>query len=306
MAQADAEDGQLADAGLHLLLHAGQRGGIAGAIAEEEALEAPVRQLRSGGIPGEHFEVQAHGRQLIEDAQLDAAIQHRHTEGAAGVQLVAVLAAHLGAEGLAGHVRQGLRLGHPRVEAAVQLRPDERRLGSLVTQVLGERPGVEIGHHGNVVALEPARQVTLAAGVVRRKGQAAAEQARGPGPGALVEVGVDAVDALLGEGHADHLPRETRIREDLLVARHGGGEHRLAAAPEAQRRPPPEDGSVLQDQVRAHVPPSLSNRGARLCLTARWGLRGTSRAAWAGGPPGPCQEPCKNPAKAKPSRGGEK
>ena len=264
MAQADAEDRQLAQAGRHLCLHGRQGTGIAGAVAQEQPLEAAVGQLRGGGVPGEDLQVQARSHQLVQDALLDATVQDRHPQGAARVQLVALPTADLGTEGLAHHVRQGSGLGHTRRQVPVPLGPDERGLGPVIPQVLGEGPGVQVGKHGDAVPLQPARQVPGGAVVVGRPGDAAAEEARGPGAGALVQVGVDAVDPLLREGHADHLAGKAGIREDLLVASHGRGEDGLARPSKPQRRPPPEDRSVLEDQVRMHVAPSGALQKPRL------------------------------------------
>ena len=63
---------------------------------------------------------------------------------------------------------------------------------------------------------------------------------------------MNAVDALLREGHGHQLARETGVREDLLIATHGRGEDRLPTASESQWRAPTEGGTVLQDQMGPH------------------------------------------------------
>jgi hypothetical protein len=59
VAQADAEDGQLADAGRHFPAHAGQRRRVPGPVAKKKPAEAGGGELAGRGVPGEHFQVEA-------------------------------------------------------------------------------------------------------------------------------------------------------------------------------------------------------------------------------------------------------
>ena len=98
----------------------------------------------------------------------------------------------------------------------------------LAAEYLGKRPGVHTLDAGDIVFLQVAAQVALAAEVAPTGGQMADHKGLHPGPAGLVVLAVYAVVADEGVGHDHALPGVGGVREDLLIAGHGGVEHHLA------------------------------------------------------------------------------
>ena len=78
MAQADAEDGLLADQLAHLLRLGFERLGIAGAVREKHAVGLQRQHVFGGGPRGHHRDAAAHVHQPPQNVALDAEIVGDH------------------------------------------------------------------------------------------------------------------------------------------------------------------------------------------------------------------------------------
>src|SRR5271169_1632197 len=85
-------------------------------------------------------------------------------------------------------------------------------------QVAHQRSGIDLGEHGNLVALQILLRNFLRAPVGADAGKLANDQALDVGPGRFVVVGVGAVIADLGIGENYNLPGIGGVGEYFLVA----------------------------------------------------------------------------------------
>jgi hypothetical protein len=108
----------------------------------------------------------------------------------------------------------------PRHEATV--------LGTRIAQAPGELARVDIGDRHHATRAQPRRKIHLAAPVAGCDRRFAHDQASSEHPfGLVVECGAAGIaDVRIGQRH--QLARVGRIREDFLIAGHGGVEHHFA------------------------------------------------------------------------------
>ena len=236
VAQADAEDGQLA---MELPDQVNDRHHIlrvARAVGQEQPVRGEGQDGFGGGVVGHHGHVAAEFVQLAHDVQLDAAVHRHHVEpvvGRAGVPLLfAGNPAHLvGGHLVAPEDFHGFLVG--RVGGG-----DQHLLASLVPDDAGEPSGVHALDAGDAVFLQDFRQRF---GVAEVGGHVVVfphdHAAHGGGFGFVVLVG-DAVVADQRIGHHHRLGGVAGVGHDFLIPRHGRVEHDLVHRVHVGPEPP--------------------------------------------------------------------
>ena len=226
VAQADPEDGDLAEQAGHHVHHRPQGGGVAGPVGQEHPVGAPGEDV--GGRCGrrDHLDVEPPGGELGEDVPLDPEVVGDDVAGAAGADTEGVVR---------GHIHPQLPPLHSPVGGGEVTQlvgppdwPDRRRHRPCGAEPPGEHAGVHLadGHDpaiGEVIGqrpLCPPARVTPGHRPHHQGGTAA-------GGGLVVGVG-DTVVPDVGGGHHHHLPGVRGVGDHLLVAGHGGVEDRFA------------------------------------------------------------------------------
>src|SRR5271166_2735133 len=236
MAEADAEDGDLAHHAADVLLCVGHRLGIAGAVGEEDTVGLHGQHIFGAGGCGNDGHATRFANQAAKDVLLDAvvvghhavlgcAIFHAHDLGrlvgahafvplidtGRGDLLGQVSAVHLGYRARLGDQLFGVKLkgGYDTTHHA---------MGAEMTH---ESAGVDFGKHGDFVALEVLLCDLLRAPVGANAGELADNQALDIRSGRLIVVGVGAVVADLGVGENYDLAGVGGIGEDFLIAGDG-------------------------------------------------------------------------------------
>ncbi len=185
VAQADAEDGHLAEQladGVRGVAHGGR---VAGSVGQEHAVGLASQHLGGRG-GGRHHLDGGDLAQLGQDGPLDAEVVGHHPTGAVADRV------RLGA-GDGGHQVDavGARLGPGRVGQLVDRGGAEGAgHGARGAQVAGQATGVDPGDAGQVVVAQEAVQVVLAAPVAAPPGQVADDDARAAGPALSSSSGV--------------------------------------------------------------------------------------------------------------------
>ena len=138
------------------------------------------------------------------------------------------LDAHAARELQPGHARQRLRLGDEGVVVQV-VRRDDGVHDALLADVPHEPARVHAADADEPVALHPRRQRLLGRAVGGRLAEGAHDEARHLGAVALGGRLEGAVVADVGVRHHHELADVAGVRQDLLIAAHGGVEAQLAA-----------------------------------------------------------------------------
>ncbi len=233
VAEADAEDRDLAEQAPDGLGRGGHRRGVAGAVGQEDAVGLAGQHLVGRG-PGGHDLDGGQAAEVAQDRGLHAEVVGHDPAGAVA-DGVGLGAADDGGQVLAvgaGLVEGGL------LEGGLVGRAEGAGHGPGVADVAGQAPGVDPGDAGHTVAGQEGVEVVLGPPVAAAPGQLADDHAAAEGPGALVVVGRDPVVADVGIGEGDHLPGVGGVGDDLLVAGQDRVEHDLAGGHAARRARP--------------------------------------------------------------------
>ena len=233
MAEADAEDGNVADQVGHRSSGAGQGGGIARAIREEHAVGVERQHIVGGRAGGDHGDG-AECREQLDHGGLDAEVVGHDAQTARGTGARAGgragMDAHLAprdtrdqvhAVGAHGGRRGGAQFGLGRRAEGTGDRPGP-------ADVAGQAPGVDAGQGWYAVPAQEGLQRLGGPPVRGLPGQIAHDHPPAVRCGGLVVGGVRPVVADVGAGERDDLARVGRIRDHLLVPAHGRVEHELA------------------------------------------------------------------------------
>ena len=255
VAEADAEDG---NAGVHERLHLAhdvvERGGVAGAVAQEDAGGLVLERVGGAGGCGDDLHFETGLPQVARDVVFHPEVERddgnvRRRERLAEVarvhlrsaphhiELCALLVVRVPREG--GLVRDfldvvhadedelfralhRLGLGHARLsrEKAVQR--------AAHAELLGERACINALDAGNTVLLKVVAERPIRAPVADDRRQLADDEARGVRPPRLDVLRVHAVVADERVGHRHDLALVGRVGENLLIPGHRGVETHLA------------------------------------------------------------------------------
>src|SRR6266849_11131246 len=280
VAEADAEDRQLADELAHRFHEVRHGFGIAGAIGEKEPVGLSLEDGRGRSARGHHLALAAERGKLAQDVSLDPRVIGHDPEARGGRPRVA-----------AGDVPAALRpaVGRLHRDLADEIATDEARERA---GPVGQSRGVDLdrGDHaflGAVIAQKPRERARVDAldphdALLAHEifdGDASApvggiraglfhDEAVDPGPLRLDVFRIDAVVPDEGVRHAHDLPAVGRIGHDLLIARHRRVEAdlavRLARRAAGLAR---EDATIRQGQQRARhgettLPPTMVMTGA--------------------------------------------
>ena len=276
VAHADAKHGHLAEDRLGVLHGVGHRGGIAGAVAEEDPVGLHGHHLRRGHRRGNDGDAAAVGREAAHDVVLDAEIVRDHVQRTLRRRLGPRRKLPLTAGGIlplvgfgAGHLRDhvlahdGPALGHgdQLIVRLGSVRGDDAVEASGVAEPEGDGSGVNLGDADHVLLLEVLRERHGGAVVGDVEGEVADEHAAHVRLGGLHVLEVDADVADLGAGEEDELPGVGGIGQDLLVPRERRVEDNLAdgGALGAEGASGPH-GAVLEDQAAVVSLPGLLGR----------------------------------------------
>ena len=242
VAQADAEDGHLAEQLLDLGVGAFDAVGVAGAVGKEDAVGMGVEHLFGRRVPRHHGHAAAHAGEVFQDAVLHAAVvghdvvtfgrRRGEREGVRGghggrIVFVGSLAGHPFDVVHIGQARGGLDLRHEAFGVEVE-RGDHALLGAHFADVAHEGACVDAFDAHDVVAHQEGRQRLARAPVARRVAHVVHDHAGGGGAVALGVFQADAVVADLRVGHRDDLARVAGVGDDFDVADQGGVEAHLA------------------------------------------------------------------------------
>ena len=236
MAEADAEDGDFAHHAANVVLRVGHRLGIAGAVGEKHAVRLHRQHIFGAGGRGNHGDAARLAHQATQDVLLDAvvvgddavlgrAVFHADDFGrlVGAHTLIPLIDARrgdfLGQVG-AVHLGNGARLGDQLVRVELEVRNDAAH-HAVGAQVAHECAGVDLGEHGNLVALEVFLGDFLGTPVRADARELADNQALDVRAGGFVVVGVGAVIADLGVGENYDLSSVGRVGENFLIAGDG-------------------------------------------------------------------------------------
>src|SRR5256885_6076230 len=266
MAEADTEDRHAADQGAHAVHQIGYALRIAGAVRQERAVR-PVLQHGLGRRAGGHDRHLAAGRtQLTQDVELDTGVERDDVE--AGGRRRPVTLREVPRARLPGERFRGRHLGHevaadePRQRAHFFAQPgdveidrgDDAVLRARIAQMSCQRPRVDGLQPHEVVRLQIVVEADAAA-PRRRAGRGFLDdEAVGPRAVRLDVLFVDAVVADHRVRHGHDLAAIRRIREDLLVSRHGRIEDDFTAGfPGGAEGAAAEDAPVAQHEQGRRV-----------------------------------------------------
>ena len=273
-------------------------GGIAGAVRQHEPVCAARAHVRPGRRMRKHHHPASALAQRPQDVGLHAIVDHRDQQALAVASLASSqLGRHwleplfparprsLRDQVLLGqrcHALGGVgKLGQPRRGRRSGLVDEDRSLGSVGSDVSGQRPGVDVSDSGHVPPAQVLVERRLARVMAGRRASPPPDQRTRPGSPRLRVRIADSVIALQRVGHTHHLARVGRIGEHRLVAGHRGVEDQLALAYDicAERRAD-EGAAVFKDQesqrfpIRQRSPPGRCRpprrSGPRCALRRRW------------------------------------
>ena len=226
MSEADAERGYLSRDKLAEGLDSfGVVGGVAGAVGKHYAVGVQRLYLVRGGVPRHYGDVTAAPYQLTADIEL-VAVVHQHNVELRVLSRVVLLRLYADLRNyLSDIIRAYLREKRFLVEIAV----DDRAVHyAALADDLCEVAGVDVVDTDDVVLLQVAVKVALAAEVRRILALLSHDVAADNAPVGLGVYGVNAVVADERESLGDYLSAVARVGEGLLIAHHRGGEYYLA------------------------------------------------------------------------------
>ena len=230
--QADAEHGDLSDQGPYLPVDVRQRGGVPGPVGKKDAVRFHGEHFLRRGVGRNYGHAEAVFPQLAQDVVLDAEVEghevilhggqfpvrhqgvHFLRRHGMGADLVHDIAAFHGG-GLSGRFHGFLRR---------QFRGETGAHGSGGTQVLGDLAGVHSLNADDALLFQPRTQGLRGSPVGVDLRQLRHHKTADLRLAGLVIFRVDAVIADQGIGHRDDLAAVGRVRQDFLVAGHGGVE----------------------------------------------------------------------------------
>ncbi len=238
MSEADAEDRHLAHHAANALLRVRHRLGIARAVRQEHAIRLHRQHVFRAGGRRNHRHAAALADQAAQDVVLDAVVVSDHVMLRRSVfhadnfrRLVASARLH------PTRRRCGVVTSFARsvpsifgIERALATslsvigfeRRDHAAHDAVVAQMAHQRAGIDLGQHGNLVALEILFGDLLRAPVGADARELAHDQPLDVRTRGLVVVGVGAVIADFRIGENYDLPGVGRVGEDFLVAGDGG------------------------------------------------------------------------------------
>src|SRR5712692_741523 len=280
VAEADAEDGQLADEPLHRLDEIRHRFGVPRAVGEKEPVGLPLAHGRGRRMGRHDVDLAAEGGQLPKDIPLDPGVVGDDSEARRGRPRIASRDVPAAFGPAMGRVHRhftdevaadeaGQRTGLLGQSRGVDFdRGNHAFLSAVIAQMPRERARVyALDAHDALLAHvvfdgHPAAPVGgIRAGLLH-------DEAIDPGPPRLDIFRVDPVVADERIRHADDLPAIGRIGHDLLIARHRRVEDDLTVRlARGAAGLPGEDTPVRQGQERARqghttLPPTMVMTGA--------------------------------------------
>ena len=221
MAQADAEQGHLAQQLFDLLDLIGVLRRVSGAVGEHDAIGISRQNVLGAGIRRQDGDGASPPLELPDDVPLGAVVQQADAEPLLPLRRVD---SGLFAGDSLHHAGDGIGLDRRQVRR--NLIADHRVHNAVLPDDAGQLPGVHPPEAGDALGLQKAVQIPLAAEVGGRVAPLPhhiAPDAAGP----LEILGDDAVVADQRIRLHDDLPRVAGIRQRLDVAAHAGGEHQL-------------------------------------------------------------------------------
>ena len=226
------------------------RPGVAGAVGEEHPVRFQGQHLVDRCGRRHHVHLDAPLGHPVWRHRLDAEVDRHHPEAglAGGGDDVGLPGGDLVGQEGAGHLRlgpdpfqQGGRVGLDAGHA------DPHR--PALAQVTGDGPSVHLAHADHVLGLQLLVEGTTGPPARRDAGGVADHVAGHPDPARLVVLVIPAGVADVRRGGHHDLAVVAGIGECLLVARHPGGEHRLAEGlAHRSERPAAERAAVLQNE----------------------------------------------------------
>src|ERR1022692_5175168 len=237
VSKTDAEDGHAPHHPANTLLGVSHGLGIARAVRQEYAVGLESEYVLCAGGGGNHGHAAALAHQASHDVVLDSVVVgddvmprrpilhadhfRRLVRAHAFVPLVNVASGDFFGEIGAIHLRNGARLGDEFVGVGFQ-GGDHAAHHAVSTQMANQSAGVDLAHHGNLVALEIVLSNLLRPPVGADARKLAHDQSLDVRTRGFVVVGVGAVIADFGIGENYDLPGVGGIGEDFLVAGDGG------------------------------------------------------------------------------------
>ena len=262
VAQADAKDRKLAQAGADSLDHGRDGLGVSGAVGEEDAVGVEGQSLLGGGVPGHDRDLAANGGKALGDAGLLAAVVGHHLVAALPLcrDDVGLLAGDVGHVVVVRDCRGGLDAGHE--ARGVEVGGGDGRLhGAALADAQGEGARVHVldGHYAALG--EEARQGLHGLPVAGLVAHIVDDEA---GKRELARLHVDLVDAVVAHlrvGQGDELAGVGGIAHDLLVAHHRGIEDDLTEGLSLGTCGATEEvAPVLQGEKRLGVPAAIDEQ----------------------------------------------
>ena len=240
MTQADAKYGHLAQQLLGLGVSRINGIGVAGAVAQEHTIGVGCQNFLGGSIPGHYGKLAAHAHQVLQNAQLGAAVVRGDAVlGRCGLAQGEGLAfgqrgkaVGFGARNGLGQVdaHDGLALAYLHQQALVVgvFRGEHRALSAVIANVTHQGAGVNAFNSHNAVFLQELGQALGASPVAGGVAHVAHHQAAQGGLDALAVALGEAVVANLRIGHGNNLAGIRGVGDDLQIAFQRGVEANLA------------------------------------------------------------------------------
>ena len=237
MAQADAEDGHLAQHAANAVLGVVQRLGVAGAVAEKHAVGLVRQHFLGRRRAGQDRHAAAFVAQMPGDVPLHAVVEGDDVKvgllempgsprPAAWPSLTGRRPTRAAASGITSRTRSRPTRPGLALAFATRLASSRSTLESTPfiaprgAQPADEGPRVDAREADDAVPLQISVERFLRAEVARPLGEFLDDEAGQVGLAAFDVLGVDAVVADLGVGHRHDLPAIARIGEDFLIAGH--------------------------------------------------------------------------------------
>ena len=254
VAEADAPHRPRADELAHGGDDVAQRGGVAGAVGQEDRVGVGGRQLGGRHRARVQLDARAALDEVAHDRALDPGVDDRDPRAVAVAGSVMAGRRDLAREVEADHRRLGgdplarLRLAHGGREDAAAHR-------ARAADVAHERARVDAGDRRDAAVAQPVQPAALGVGGVLAVDRRAHDRRARPWAVGLHRLLRDAVVADVRVGEGDELAGEGRVGHRLLVAAHAGreddlaGDHRLVRVRAA--RVAVEAGAVLEQDVGA-------------------------------------------------------
>ncbi|MPM56949.1 hypothetical protein SDC9_103766 [bioreactor metagenome] len=256
VAEADAEQRNLADQFADVFNRVAHGGGVGGAVRQEQHLRLQRQRVFGGRGRREDGDAHVVRRQPAQDVVLDSEVEGDHVELAFFVPFVTFARGDF--RGVVLPVQpfpdagafDRFRFGE---RGAVHMEP--RFLAAFGAQHHGEAAGVHSGDAGAAVPFEVVgkrlRRLVVGGGVQFMDDQSVQKQSAGFD---ILRIASVISDFRRSEG--DELPGVGRIGHNLLIAGHSGVEYRFAdRIPGSAEAPAPEDGAVGQRQEGGPLAP---------------------------------------------------